>query len=365
MKIGLIIYGALETLSGGYLYDRQLVRHLRYAGHSVEIISLPWRNYAAHLRDNLRRGWLRDLAGRGYDLLLQDELNHPSLAWLNATWRQASRAPIIAIVHHLRSSEAHPRGLLPLYRSIETRYLRSVDGFLCNSHTTQASVQRLLAQPRPSLVAYPAADHLDLPNRAAIVAALAAKQTSRAPVQILFVGNLIPRKGLHHLLDGLWGIHPPSWHLHVVGSDELDPAYAHRVRALAANLHSPQQITWHGRVEDATLCHLYHQSDLLVVPSYEGFGIAYLEAMAFGLPVIAADTGAAHEIVTPGVNGALVPLHDPSALRTALHSYIANRVNLAAHGYAARQRFEQHPTWNLSMQAASNWLHETTNRHHA
>ena len=62
MKIGLIIYGSLDTLSGGYLYDRMLVRELRRAGHQVEIISLPWRSYPAHLADNARLGWARAVA---------------------------------------------------------------------------------------------------------------------------------------------------------------------------------------------------------------------------------------------------------------------------------------------------------------
>ena len=53
MRIGLLIYGSLDTLSGGYLYDRKLVEHLRQAGDSVEIVPLPWRSYPAHLADNL------------------------------------------------------------------------------------------------------------------------------------------------------------------------------------------------------------------------------------------------------------------------------------------------------------------------
>ena len=44
MRIGLVIYGSLDTLSGGYLYDRMLDEHLRRQGDEVEIISLPWRN---------------------------------------------------------------------------------------------------------------------------------------------------------------------------------------------------------------------------------------------------------------------------------------------------------------------------------
>ena len=49
MRLGLIIYGSLSTISGGYLYDRQLVEHLTSQGDTVETLSLPWRGYPRHL----------------------------------------------------------------------------------------------------------------------------------------------------------------------------------------------------------------------------------------------------------------------------------------------------------------------------
>src|SRR5512137_1397143 len=97
MKIGLLIYGSLETLSGGYLYDRLLVEYLRAQGDTVEIISLPWRNYAAHLGDNFRFR-----LPPGLELLIQDELNHPSLVGANLG---KHTYPVISLVHHLRCSE--------------------------------------------------------------------------------------------------------------------------------------------------------------------------------------------------------------------------------------------------------------------
>ena len=66
MKIGFVIYGSLNTVSGGYLYDRKLVEYLHAQGDTVEIISLPWRNYGAHLMDNFRFRLPKDL-----DILIQ------------------------------------------------------------------------------------------------------------------------------------------------------------------------------------------------------------------------------------------------------------------------------------------------------
>ena len=92
MKIGFVIYGSLDTVSGGYLYDRKLVEYLHAQGDTVEVISLPWRNYAAHLMDNF---WFRlphvvaseakqSPNNHSFDILIQDELNHPSLIGANA-----------------------------------------------------------------------------------------------------------------------------------------------------------------------------------------------------------------------------------------------------------------------------------------
>ncbi|MDK1029643.1 MAG: glycosyltransferase family 1 protein, partial [Anaerolineae bacterium] len=118
MRIGFVIYGSLDTLSGGYLYDRKLVDYLRENGDKVEIISLPWRNYAAHLADNFHFRLPPDL-----DLLIQDELNHPSLLSANSRPR---KYPVISLVHHLRCSEQRPAWGNWLYGSIEKRYLNSV-----------------------------------------------------------------------------------------------------------------------------------------------------------------------------------------------------------------------------------------------
>ena len=162
MYVGLLIYGSLETISGGYLYDRKLVEHLRRQGDRVEIVSLPWRSYLRHVGDNLSPALLSRLKSLPVDVLLQDELNHPSLFWLNRRLRSQVGYPILSIVHHLRSREARPAWQNWAYRWIESRYLATLDGFSFNSQTTRQAVAGLLAhtsQPgQSSLVAYPAGD---------------------------------------------------------------------------------------------------------------------------------------------------------------------------------------------------------------
>ena len=161
MRVGLLIYGSLDTLSGGYLYDRKLVQHLRDAGDEVEIISIPWRNYAAHLPDNFSVSLLRRLLGARVDVLVQDELNHPSLFWLNQKLRRKIDTPLVSIVHHLRSSELRPAWQNSLYRIPEAAYLRSMDAYIFNSQTTRGVVDATIGETRPHVVAFPAGDRLN------------------------------------------------------------------------------------------------------------------------------------------------------------------------------------------------------------
>jgi glycosyltransferase involved in cell wall biosynthesis len=356
MRVGLVIYGSLATVSGGYLYDRQLVDALRRAGDDVDIISLPWRNYARHLTDNRSADLLRRLRG-DYDLLLQDELNHPSLAWANGR-RGRDRPPIVAIVHHLRASEHRPAWQNRFYRFIESRYLKSVDGFIHNSHTTRREVERLTGRVAPGLIAYPGGDRL---IAQALVGA-AIKQESDGPLRLLFVGNLIPRKGLHFLLAALART-SAAWHLSVVGSPDVAPIYARSLHAVTEKQGLAERITWRGSLDDAALAAEMVSADVLAVPSeYEGFGIVYMEGMGYGLPALATTAGAAPEIVTDGENGFLVEPDDVTALAGRIETLAGDRALLARMSAAARTRFATHPTWDATTTAIRNFLLELASR---
>lgn len=362
MRIGLCIYGSLDTLSGGYLYDRQLVRQLQAAGHRVEIITVPWRRYTRHLTDNWSIPLRRRLQQAQLDLLLQDELNHPSLAWLNGWLRRHVTYPMITIVHHLRCSEQHSRVLLPFYRWVERQYLQQVDGFLYNSQTTRTTVQTVAPHTKPELIAYPAADHRQPPDGSVVTAKLTARARTAAPLQLLFVGNVIERKGLHHLLAALAELPKQEWRLHVAGSLDTAPVYVKEIQRQLTQMGLSDNVQLHGVVNDEQLRQLYHESDLFAAPAYEGFGIAYLEAMSFGLPVIASTAGAAHELVTPGVTGFLVTPGNREQLSGYLTQSLHDRRLVATMGEAARTRYTTHPTWAASFAPVLPWLEEFKNR---
>jgi glycosyltransferase involved in cell wall biosynthesis len=106
------------------------------------------------------------------------------------------------------------------------------------------------------------------------------------------------------------------------------------------------------------------QSHLLVVPShYEALDIAYLEAMRFGLPVIATTAGGAHEIVEHGREGFLVAPGDADALTRYLRLLVADRELLLRMGLAARRRAARHPTWDQSFERARMFLRSLVGSH--
>ncbi len=333
MKIGLVIYGSLDTLSGGYMYDRRLVEYLRARGDEVEIISLPWRNYAAHLTDNFSFKLPQNL-----DILIQDELNHPSLIGVN---RGKHPYPIISLVHHLRCSELRPKWQNTLYRIIEKKYLQSVDGFIFNSQTTKRVVNSLIGSSKPDVVAYPPTDRFG----DAISESEIEERGKKKELHILFLGNVMGRKGLHTLLEVVKGLKSKVI-VDVVGSLTSEPEYAKQMQEYIAQNDLSSFVFLHGSLNNQPLIDKLTHAHVLVVPSsYEGFGIVYLEGMGFGLPAIGTTAGAAGEVIRDGVDGFLIQLGDSHSLATKLQMINERRDVLLQMSLAARSRYLAQPKW--------------------
>lgn len=346
MQVGLLIYGSLDTISGGFIYDRHLVRYLRDQGDRVEIISLPWRRYGVSLLDNLNSGFQRRLEAAAFDVLLQDELVHPSCFRLNRRLRPRITYPVIAIVHHLRCRERHAAWATRLYRRVEKSYLAAMDGFICVSRTTQKDVEDLVGRERPLVVASPGRD--GLPGAVTPVEIIA-RATAPGPFHLIFVGNLIPRKDLHTLLTALANLPRDDWRLTVAGRLDLDAVYVEAIRRQIQDAGLDSRVFLLGAVPTHELAARYAASHLLTVPSsYEGFGIVYLEGMHFGLPAIASTEGAAKEIITHGRNGFLVDPGDTAALARYISLLMEDRELLKRLSLTAHQVGASHPTWNES-----------------
>lgn len=358
MNIGLVIYGDLGLMTGGFQYDNKVVTYLESRGHTVRIIARPWKTYPEHLFDNFSPFFFRDMAAHDLDVIIQDELNHPSLVVLNRALKRRCPTPLVSIVHHLRCSELREPWQNRAYCFVEKHYLASLDGFIYNSKTTRKTVEDLIG-PTRSVLAYPGRDDgsplgADEVHR---------RNEAHGPLRILFVGSLIPRKELHTLLEAVSLLPKQSWRLDVVGARNADPEYAAHIKKIIESKALMDHITLHGPVPREELLQSYASAQVLAVPSsYEGFGLVYLEGMGFGLPAIASNTGAACETVTPDHTGFLVSPGDFRTIADALAYLTQNRAELTRMGIAGLERYSAHPTWKQTGLAIEEFLLDVVNQ---
>jgi glycosyltransferase involved in cell wall biosynthesis len=356
MRMCLMIYGGLDTLTGGFLYDKFMVEHLRRNGHEIHIISLPWRHYGRYLMDNFWTKMRSELTLKTFDLILQDELSHPSLFWLNHKLRNTSgkSAPLVSIVHQVLSSQPRFFLLNQFYKTVEKIYLGSVDAFIFNSNTTRSRVQRLINFTGPSIVASPGGDrlgHLSAPGQ------LAARAGQEGPLKMVFVGNLTPVKGLAPLIEVLAELPPGIWRLKVVGSLAMDPGYVRRVRRLISTKNIERQVVLAGPLDGSELKHTLSASQLFVMPfSDEGFGIACLEALAYGVPVLASAAGAVKEFVRHGYNGFLFTAGQNRAVANTIINLYEDRDLLLKISERALHSAISRPGWTETMVSVDYFL---------
>ncbi len=354
MRIGIIIYGDLNFPSGGFLYDKTLVGFLRGKGHHVEIFSQAWKAYPRLLIQNFDNSFFRRIGQARLDVLLEDELNHPSLFLLNKKIIESLKLPIVAIVHHLRISENVSAAIRPFYRFIEKRFLKSVQAMILNSETTKNSVARLMNADQPMLVAKPGADRFkqEFGDKD-----IEARCFQNGALQILFLGAIIQRKSPDLILRALGMLSKGDFVVHFAGGLDSDPTFSHELDQLVKDLDLQGQTRFHGHLREDLLISLIKKCQVMVIPSsYEGYGIAYAEGMSFGLPAVGTLSGGALEIIQDGKNGYLIQSGDADALTEILNALNSDRKRLFEMSLAAKQRFEELPSWEKSMQSIENFL---------
>jgi len=166
---------------------------------------------------------------------------------------------------------------------------------------------------------------------------------------VLFVGNLIPRKGLFFLVESAKKIvkQQPDIKFLIAGEGPLKNPLARSIQE--ENL--TDNFKFLGRVDEKLLPLLYNSSDVFVLPSIqEGQGIVLLEAQASGKPVIAFDIGGVKEVVRNGETGLLVKLGDSDALTAALMELVDNKSLREIMGASGRKFVVDNFTWDICAQ---------------
>ena len=360
MNIALLLYGNLDLLSGGFLYDRLLVDYLKKRGEEVDIVSLPWRKYVSGLLDNTFLTPTRLFKRKRYDLVLQDALAHPSLLRFNLEMKRGLKYPILSILHSLHSNEAHLFWNRAISRKLEEFYFQSVDGLVFNSDTTRIDAEAAAGRKLNGVVAYPGGDRLGsgLSEDEIVKRAL-----RPGPLEILFAGSLTRHKGLHILLAALDRLSSigsyGNWRLTVAGNEWMEPSYVHDIRSRIERSGWSPKVKLLGNLRPTEMANCFSRSHLLAVPSaYEGFGMAYIEGMAFGLPAIGSIRGAAREIIRDEENGFLLEPGDDRSLSCRIGRLVDRRDLLIELSLNAKRRHRAHPTWATSLATIHSFLRE-------
>ena len=335
-QIAFAVPGDLNAPTGGYAYDRRMIAELEQIGWHVEILNLgegfPWpsdetRTSAEALLLRVPNGDTIVIDGLAFGVLpsagLNLRINHP----------------VIALVHHPLALES---GLsaqqIVTLRDSERAALAAATRVVVTSGATARCLAADYGVPKAHIVvAPPGVDQAPM-----------ARGNVDGVVQLLSVGAVVPRKGYDVLVASLATLSELPWHLSIAGNLRADPEAAAALEKDIARFRLGARITLLGAVPQTRLAELYANADVFVLASrFEGYGIAYAEAIARGLPVIGTTAGAIPDTV-PADAGILVSPNDELALARALHRVIAEpdeRAKLAARAHKAATQL---PDWRDS-----------------
>ena len=329
--------GSLETPTGGYAYDRRMIAELGRLGWHIEVVNVgdgfPWPTEttlgtAYNLLLKLPSGWPIVIDGLAFGVLA------------DVASEIESQNPLLALVHHPLALEwGLSADQADILRRSERAALASAKAVVVTSPATARIVASDYGVPLERItVARPGND--DAISRA--------RGSNSGPLHLLAVGAVVPRKGFDVLVAALATISDLPWRLTIAGDLTRDSTAAARLQSEIARHELTDRIAVLGAVSSGTLARLYETADLFVLPSYfEGYGMAYSEALAHGLPVIGTTAGAIAETV-PREAGLLVAPGDPLALAEALSRAITDSSLRLRLSQGALSASRQLPTWPQS-----------------
>jgi len=332
----------------------ELLRRQRASGHEVEVFAPAYRGggntefegipvhrfryFPARWEDLTHDQGTVDRVGRS----LRYKLMAPFyvLAGMLAAWRLARRRNFDIVHVHwpvphalfgwaVRLGSRGRTRLVTLWYGIELRWvksrlpwlkqflkwaLRTSDQVIAISSYTAREIAELVHAP-VRVIPYGLGFAGSLPTAAA-------HRPTDGTFEILYVGNLIPRKGVRYLIDALHRLPATIPAKLLILGEGTDRA---KLEAQVHELGLDGRVKMPGRVPEADLHRAFHTANVLVLPSIvdqrgdtEGLGVVLLEALSYRVPVIGSAIGGITDIIADGQTGLLVPPEDPAAIATAL-----------------------------------------------
>ncbi len=331
-KAWFAIPGALATPTGGYVYARRLIAALEDLDWHLEVVPLPSSYPFPSEAD--REATEAKLESLSNDRpLLVDGLAYGAL---DGGFLAACQQHWVALVHHPLALEA---GLAHAdkqrLRDSEHAALAEAREVIVTSPSTGRCLSADYGVPEAQItVALPGTDP-----------GVRSRGNGAVP-RLLTVATLTPRKGHDVLVAALARIVDLSWEALWVGSADRDTTTTARLRRAIREDGLETRIALAGSLDAEALSDCYRKADVFVLPSrHEGFGMAFAEALAHGLPVVGCAAGAVPETV-PTDAGILVPTDDVMALADALAELLNEPRRRRQLADAAWRHGQQLPDWH-------------------
>jgi glycosyltransferase involved in cell wall biosynthesis len=331
--------------TGGNIFDRRVCAGLAEAGWDVLVttVAAAWPVPGAGARADLAR--IVSAIPDGETVLIDGIIASPAAAQLLA---HTGRIRMTVLLHMPLATAFDTHHDASIRRS-ERVVLRAATGVAVTSEWTRQQVLTRYAVPAHRVhVARPGVDQVAAPGR---------------PVrgQLICVGVLGRHKGQDLLVEALADLAERDWHCVLAGSLDRDPDFVDQLRTRIARLGYGHRVRLTGILTGAALNHAYTTADLLVAPSRsETYGMTVTEALAHGLPVIAAAVGGLPEALGFTADGTrpgqLVPPGDPAALTAALGDWLGDERHRDRLRAAARQRRPTLRGWEQTTQEIANAL---------
>lgn len=303
LRVAWVVYGSLDQVSGGYIYDRLVVEQLRELGDSVSVISL-----------SPEAASLPSLAAADFDVVVGDELCFRELGPLFRNLPAGLRR--VLLIHHLTAWEHAEGGERSALLELERAAIDAADTCVATSRVTADRLEHERLARRVQ-VAEPGADRFERTSSAG-------QEPGGARLRLLFVGNILQRKRVLELATAFADLSSEHAELVLVGA-ELEPAYARAVKLVVATAGVAGRVRWLGSLDAAGVAEQLSLADVLVLPSLlEGYGMVLSEALWSAVPIIAARVGAAEELVNRTSAGLLYEPDDPAGLGAALTSFVGD-----------------------------------------
>jgi glycosyltransferase involved in cell wall biosynthesis len=335
-QLAFAVPGDLATPTGGYAYDRRMIAELRRLGWQIEVIDLGEGYPRPGAERKAKAPALLGAVPAGCPIVI-DGLALGVLP--EAAKELQARNPLLALVHHPLALES---GLSAA--DAEALFASERDALACvrGVVVTSPSTATLLA------------DDFDVPPELITIASPGTARGAPAPgssdgtVRLLSVGSVVPRKGFDLLIEALGMLKNLPWRLTIAGDRTRDPQAAAQLDADIARHGLTGRIDVLGAVAEERVAALYVAADIFVLASrFEGYGMAFAEAMAHGLPVVGTTAGAIADTVPPEA-GVLVEPNEVNALARAIRLLIENRNEREWFAAGARAAGQKLPTWEDS-----------------